>query len=414
MGVVPSIRAAAPVTTPTQSLPEFEVEITLDDWADALLAVHEEAQARQRRRILTVFLPVIWGLTLLGIVSEYATAGGRRSIAGFFGDLEKLSLMPAGIFLGIITAGALVAWATRLWRLRRAIRNDLRADFRQPLRIRYRIDEDGVASDEGVRSGVVPWHWYARLAESDRCLVLVASRVEEPTVIPKRGLDPALLRELRSWCGLIGDTTRPSVKGELPARANALRLSYVLGAADYAAVTWRAQELPKARWQRAKGFLILFAILSLIAPLLFVFGWVVDPYRLPLDVALPLFIDMFGDLFWMPALAVAVLLGLLWLAQRPLRRRSSQAWGRHFAEQARPGTIQAAIDEDGIATRHDGATARFSWASFEGFERTSTHVFLPLARGLAIPLSLTILDAPAIARIEALAAAHGLPRKVTT
>ena len=50
------------------------------------------------------------------------------------------------------------------------------------------------------------------------------------------------------------------------------------------------------RRRRRRGFLLAFVLTALLMPLIFALLWLLDPERVPLRYALPLFGEMFTDL----------------------------------------------------------------------------------------------------------------------
>lgn len=410
MGIVPSIPAKPANHRMAESPEPLEVaaELSPDDWARALLHLYRDAHVGQRRRILTVFLPLLWFLTLLAVFANWFTEPGRKDLASFLHDAARLPLEPVGVFLGIATLLALLSWLTRPWLLRRRARRLIDDDFREPLPVWYRFDESGIVLAERDRSSLVPWSWVEGLEESDRALFFQTGRIEEPMVLPRGALSDEAMASVRRWAEMrIGNATKTSETPPVePAGNNDLRLRFELTADDRTVLATRAQETSQARRQRRIGFAIVFASLSLVWPAFYAFAWIVDPHRVPLDIAFPLYLEMFADLFWMPAAVFAVLLAGLMLVHPWLRIWTARGMGDFLQSHARLGEIAVAVGEDGITTAQGEGKSRFGWRSIQGVERGKDHILLPLSRGTVIVLPRRAFDAASMIRFEALAASH--------
>lgn len=405
MPAVPTI-----ASKPAEPLPRLEVRVDLapDDWAEALLRTNGVDPSRQRRWILVFLLPCIWFATLLGAFSIWATEGSDRDLATFLNDVAVLPLAPIAVFLAVASLAVALAYLLRRGAAMRKVRRLLReTGFVRAIPLSYIFDEAGVTAVEDGRTTLLPWSRIRSIEETQDHLFLLCGGWSEPVVLPRRRLAQDDLASARRWAEQrMGAQTPRDPSERVPADAGALRLAVTLEGGDAAALIARTQRLPHIRRARLAGFLLAWLGLSLIGPLLFVFLWVIDPYRVPFAHAFPLFVEMFPGRFWWWALPSGLVVGAVFLFRKTLLGWSAAAAGSHMLEGHDPPPLELTLGEDGIEIEHGPSTDRIGWGAVKGVERTQGHVVLLLSRGSAFPLPLRGLDADGLARLEALLARH--------
>lgn len=367
-----------------------------------------------RRRILTVGLPLVWFSALLGLVSNWATEGGRRgkTVSGFLQALPTLPLLPLALLLAVTTLSGLALYAAYPWVLRRRLVTAMASPGEDgPVPVRYRFDATGITQHTADLDATVPGRFIRGLDEDRRHLFLVTDIDGEPIVLDKADLNREQADGVRDWgrhwaghlpfadpaddADPFGDTPEEVVRG-----------AYTLTAADRATLVRRTLDRPAMRRARIRSAVMLFVGLSLIYPGIVAFSWAVDPFRVPFAIAFPLFVEMVGTNFWQPAIGAAALAMLGLALEKRSRRGTEEKLGQTLAEEGRPGTVFVLADASGISVSHAGARAQFRWSGFTGCERRDDMIVLPLRWGSVLPLPLRAFAPDALARFEALVARH--------
>lgn len=380
--------------------------------------MHRPRLMAVRRRILTIGVPVLWFSALLGLVSNWATEGGRRgkTVSGFLQDLPALSLTPLIALLAVTALACLALYAAfpKIMR-RRLVAAMLAPGEDTQLPVRYRFDESGITQDTSDLHATLPHRFIQGLDEDHRYIFVLTDTESEPIVLDKTDLSAAQADGVREWGRAWAapsasanpvDDTDPfgDTAGE------AVRVAFTLTAADRATLVLRSLDRPAMRRARIRGALTIFLGLSLIYPAIVAFSWAVDPYRVPFSIAFPLFIEMVSADFWKPALVGAALAVLSLVLERVYRHGAADKVGETLAAEARAGTFFILADPDGISVSHAGARARFAWKIFRSCEHRGDLIVLALRWGSVLPLPLRAFDPDSLARFEALAAQH-LPRE---
>ncbi|MEH3143800.1 MAG: YcxB family protein [Methylobacterium frigidaeris] len=407
MPAVPVVPAPGPAAHPPLIV---EAPLGYDDRLAGHLHVQGPRLARQRRRILTVGLPFAWSLAILGTVSLWATAGGRRDFGAVLRDLPRFDPLPLALCLAAMAAILLVYWAAFPAQMRRQMRGLMGPPGRDgPVTVRYRLDRDGLTQTLPGLASFIPWGQVRDLGEDDRHLFVATALGEEPVAIPKADLAPDAAEgvrvRVRNWAGR-GEPPAGPPAGAESGSGTAIRVGVDLTAAERATLIARALSTPAARRSRLVGAAAWTAGLSLLYPGLLAVLWCIDPYRVPLGDAVPLFVEMIGTDFWQPAAGAACLVALTLAVNRLLRRRAVLALAEEVTAEQPPGETEALVGEDGIATHRAGARARMAWSLFRGCERDGGLMILPMRWGSVLPLPVRAFDPEGLARFEALAARH--------
>ena len=258
--VVPAISGRPPV--PDAPL-AFEAPLTFEHRITGTLYAQRGALAAQRRRILTLGLPVLWFLALLGAVSAWATAGGRRSLSALWRDLPGFDGLPIAGFLGLITLALLAAYALHPWFARRRVRALMGppgGDGRDPgqdsgsVPVRYRLDGAGLTQTAPDLVSFVPWPRIGGLAEDRHHLFLTTEVGEVPIVLPKASLSAQTLAGLRRWVEACADRPAPAPPPAEPAtEPDSVRATMRLTAEERVPLILRSLENPWARRARLAG-----------------------------------------------------------------------------------------------------------------------------------------------------------------
>ena len=394
----------------------FEAPLTFADRITGNLYAQRGPLAAQRRRILTLGLPVLWFLALLGAVSAWATAGGRRSLSALWRDLPGFDGLPIAGFLGLITLALLAAYALhpRFARRRvRALMGPAGGDTHDPdpVPVRYRLDGAGLTQTAPDLVSFVPWPRLGALAEDRHHLFLSTEIGEVPIVLPKAHLSAQTLAGIRRWVEACADRPAPAPPPAEPATGpEAVRAALRLSAEERIPLILRALENPWARRARFTGAAAWLVGLTLLYPALLAMLWAVDPYRVPLTEALPLFAEMVTDEFWKPAAFAAAMIALFFAVHPRASRWFAGDLARQLEAEAPPGAAEIVIDETGIVTVKDGAHAHLGWPLFRGRDRIGDLVILPMRWDEVLPVPLRIFEPEARARFEALAERH-LPKE---
>lgn len=403
MRIVPAVPARSAAAHPPLT---FEASLTYADRLAGHMHLQWPRLARQRRRILTIGLPVLWLVAVLGTVSAWVTADGRRDFGRLMRDLPRFDPLPLAICLAVITAFLLVAWAAFPARMRwqmRTLMGPAGADG--PVRVRYGLDREGLTQTLPGLASFVPWALIRGLDEDGERFFVATVIGEEPIAIRKADLAPdtqeGVRLRVRDWAGRAPSSeTRPDADPDM------LSVGVDLTAVDRAALIARSLTTPAARRARLVGAAGWILGLGLLYPVLLAAFWSVDPYRVPFEAAFPLFVEMIGTDFWQPALGAALFVVLALAGNRLLRGRAVRALADEITAEAPRAAAEARIGEDGIVTLQDGARARMAWSLFGGCERVGDLLILPMRWGSVLPLPLRSFDPEGLARFEALAARH--------
>lgn len=361
-------------------------------------------------------VPLLWFLALLGAVSAWATAGGRRDLARFWRDLPGFDLVPLALCLALIAAGLLANYALHPWLARRRMRAAMGPPGHEgPVPVRYRFDRAGLTQSAPDLVSFVPWSLIEGVEEDSRHLFLPTPIGGVPIVLPKADLSPAEIEGIRHWARACAG--RPAVAGPpdeavagTAAEPDAVRAALRSTPEERAEVILRSADNPWMRRARLGGALGWLVGLSLIYPVLLAALWAIDPYRVPLAETWPLFAEMVRTDFWKPAAGAAALIALVLAAHRPMRRWLARDLAAELDAAAPPGEAEILIDERGVVMAQDGARARLGWGLFRGRERRGEMLILPMRWDDVLPVPLRIFEGDALARFEALAGRH-LPRE---
>ncbi|MEH3118711.1 MAG: YcxB family protein [Methylorubrum populi] len=355
---------------------------------------------------------MLWFLALLGAVSAWATAGGRRSLSALWRDLPGFDLLPLAACLALIALTLLATYALHPRFARRRVRALMGPPGREgPVPVRYRLDGAGLTQTAPDLVSFVPWPRIGGLGEDRHHLFIPVGIGDVPIVLPKSHLGAEAAAGVRRWTQACADRPAPAPPPAEPETApGAVRATMRLTAEERVPIILRALENPCARRARLTGAAAWLVGLTLLYPALLAMLWAVDPYRVPLADALPLFAEMVAGDAWKPAAFTAAVIALFFAAHPYARRWFAGDLAKQLEAEAPPGEAAIAIDETGIVTAQDGAHARLGWPLFRGCERVGDLVILPMRWNDVLPVPLRIFEPEARARFEALAERH-LPKE---
>lgn len=394
-------------TAPEPDLPlVFTADLVVEDWAQAALLSSGDVVARNRRRLLTIFLPMLWFFAILGsfagwrpvrsplTFSQFAEFMGR-----FIGDIPFYLMI-------LISAGILFWWLIHPWRMQRLSVRLLRAaGFDRPIPLTYRVAAEGLTTTEAQRESFTPWSRFDRMEERRDHFFLVLPAQEETIALPKRAIPADQIDVLRDWLkDRIGAPQEPAPPRKPPAEA--LRFEVTLEPQDRAAAILWYQGLPTVRRARRLGILRNWLLASLVVPLLAILAWTLDPERLPMSLALPIFWALFPSLFWKPALLFGALAALRLVFDGKLMRWFASHTGEVLQDRASRHPMRFTIDDTGILTEEAGGHTRIDWSGVTGVERPAGHWLVRISRGSTLILPRRMLEPAQGERLEALFSRH--------
>lgn len=355
---------------------------------------------------------MVWFLILLGAVSGWATAGGRRTLSAFWRDLSGFDPLPLAAYLGLITLALLAFYALHPWFARRRVRALMGppgGDGRDPgpVPVGYRLDGAGLTQTAPDLTSFVPWPRIGALGEDRHHLFLPTEIGEVPIVLPKVSLSPETIAGIRRWVQACAGRPAPALPPAEPAAGpQAVRATMRLTVDERVPLILRSLGNPWARRARLTGAAAWLVGLTLLYPALLAMLWAVDPYRVPLADALPLFAEMVANDVWKPAAFTAAVIVLFFAVHPRASRWFAGDLVRQLEAEAPPGEAEIVIDESGITTAKDGARAHLGWPLFRGRERIGDLMILPMRWDEVLPVPLRIFEPEARARVEALAERH--------
>lgn len=388
-----------------------EVELTIDDWTRGILHATRDVLAKNRRHILTIFLPAFWLAMLFIGVLRWMDEDGKKDAAAFLHDVISLLSTPFGwLLVAAPVAIAVLVYLLNPWMMRRRVRRHLRDNgFDAEIPVVYRFDAAGIASSEPDRASRVPWSRIERMEGSEDHLFFVTSSSEEPIVLPKRGLSNADVMRVRQWgeaCigRVMTDEKAPPLEEETSEQA--IRVSFILNAKDRAAAIIKQDNRPARQRRRIILFVLATLGLSLMVPIGFAIAWIMDHHRVPLAIAFPLYLEMIATEFWRSAWAWAMLMVPLFFVHLGIRRAGAHYMARELQAKANPDRIDMIIADSGIRAAQGSAFDRYSWACFKRIDETRNHIFLQVSRGSMLLLPRRVLDENMLVRFNTLAERH--------
>ena len=355
---------------------------------------------------------MVWFLILLGAVSGWATAGGRRTLSAFWRDLSGFDPLPLAAYLGLIPLALLATYALHPWFARRRVRALMGPPGGDghdpgPVPVRYRLDGAGLTQTAPDLTSFVPWPHIGALGEDRHHLFLPTEIGEVPIVLPKVSLSAETIAGIRRWVQACAGRPAPALPPAEPATGpEAVRATMRLTADERVPLILRSLGNPWARRARLTGAAAWLVGLTLLYPALLAMLWAVDPYRVPLADALPLFAEMVARDAWKPAAFTAAVIVLFFAVHPRASRWFAGDLARQLEAEAPPGEAEIVIDESGITTAKDGARAHLGWPLFRGRERIGDLMILPMRWDEVLPVPLRIFEPEARARVEALAERH--------
>ena len=405
MALVPTLPAIRPPPEPPLL---FEAPLSYDDRFASVLRVQKPRLDRQRRRSLTVVLPVLCLLVVLGSVSAWATSDRRNGFADFFREVGSFDWLPLLAGLAVVVVMCVGAWLLHPVLIRQQLRAALGprgADG--PVTVRYRLDEEGITWDGADLKSFTPWSFLSGLDEDRERIFVLTNVPDNPFVLRKAALGAEVLEAIR--LRVTEAAGRPDAAGgeAVPQAApDAVRLSYTLSEKERAALILYTMNTRSMRLSRLRSALFWIAGLSLLYPLLLAVLWAMDPYRVPFEAALPLYLEMIRADAWQPTIGATALVGLMLAINPLLRRFAARDPARQATAAARPGDYHVAFDADGLASSHGRAQARFHWEAFRGRARAGDLILLKLPWGSVVPVPARAFASGDLPRFEALLARH--------
>ncbi|HEV2509556.1 YcxB family protein [Bosea sp. (in: a-proteobacteria)] len=409
MRTTPSI-ASRPLAAP----PPFELAIALtgEDRVAAAMHLYRDLIATRRRNVL-----IVTGIALLLItVGQLSTSWGGRGRGDFAlmgrNFLDALS-GPTGILLATFALAGGIAYAffgisTRR-RLRRWYRNE---GLATAIPCSYRLHEAGLDGSEPDHRSHIPAWRLRQLADGPEHFFIEIEGVDDLVALPRRDLSAEQQAHLRDWARFcIGqakpsDTDAAEQSATEPADEAPLDLRFRLTPEDRTAMALRQQERfwPRSRLLRRTAFGLVFALL--LVPAVMLLLWSIDPDRVPVAFALPLFAEMAVKTFWPITAGLCGLVLLGHFATPLFMRLNAKSLGKTLHRRASDDEVRVLISPEGVTSRQRGIESRYDWAAFTGIERRGEHIFAILRRGDPLLLPARVLNSDQMQLFDRLAATH--------
>ncbi|SFB04959.1 hypothetical protein SAMN03159496_01545 [Rhizobium sp. NFR07] len=271
--------------------------------------------------------------------------------------------------------------------------------------VTFRFDGEGITlTEEDEMAQLQPWHDKLSMTDEDGWLCFTGHMHELCIVIPKRDLSAQEIEAVERWNeqrSAAGPPASLAIQPDLAGAEIARSEPFTSSRDELIATVEETGNSQAWRTHRTKVFVAIAIALSLLTPAFYLIGWIIDPDRLPLAIALPIYLELFSTTFWKHALvAVAVL--AVFAALNPMLRR----WGaRFYADQmlaAGLGESTVTVGEDGLLD--DGTAIRMfiPWRAIRKCRITPEHIFLTIRLGAVLTYPKRVFPADKIAAIDAL------------
>lgn len=414
---LPKIELQATSPAPAEPPPVLDIEVR----HDLSLLLHNlyfittmKPRPNPWKRRVYAFL-LFAGLAFLGWNSIWATEAPEKTIQTYFGDLFSAASLPLWQFLLFLLLmavlfGLLVDWFQR----RLVLRAYKRLGYPPPLSCTYHFNAGGITRIEPHYRLMTPWSHIQPLSEIKEALVFGTSYAAEPILIPKAQLTPETRQAIAYWEAHRLSRVAPSDRSSVPhslAGENRFELGVPKASeAEVIEMFLYAHRHANPWGTRFREVIPLLPIVLLCVPVYHIALWAIDPYGLPWQVALPLFLEMLTSTFVWPML---IILGvfLAFVACLPLLwRLQAKSVAKKFAERPGNSDFDLIVGEHGVCSDAPTGTGFYAWQSLNAMHRTESQIFMIFGRNFIFTLPLRVMNEEAIARIEALAS-HALTNR---
>ena len=412
---IPTIRATAPALPGTghaepQDAPpvpprpapnslDIRVTHTLNDVIDMFYLLQTQKVKPVKRWFFTRLALFLAAGGFLGWNSVWFTANIERTVSTYFADLFSAAVLPllmvgVMIFLGIVLIMQLIRYD-----LRQKIRVFMRKTGHDlPLAFTYRLEPAGVVRLEEDLRVIVPWGRLHTLQQDEKRFLFVAPYGTESILIPRKDLTPEEEAAILEWeayrQSVIDPPHAPAVPENLAGEPRfrstlpAPTLEDMKGATLYAIRQFSAYR------NRYRAALPLIIVSALFVPVAHIVTWAMDPYRLPLDIAFPLFVEMLTTTFVMPTVIIVGVI-LLSVALTPLfwRVHAGQYAKKTLGGQASLSGYEITVGPSGIRSAEETAAAFYGWSRLTDFRIVKDAAYMSFARGFTFNVPLTSMTA---------------------
>lgn len=386
----------------------IEAKVTLDDRVAAALFAYQDLIAAGRRRFLFVAAWIVIVLLAFMVFQAQRTAGGgfEPTLRQFLSDLTGI----AGLPVPMIVLPALAYYALQPALARRRLRRWYRDEgLARPFTLTCRLEPGGLVSSVAGQASAIACRRVAGVEETANQAFILLKDIEDVIALPLQSLTRAQRDGLRRWAsschaGMAGGVSaEPRLE---PAADPVQTLRFALTEADRAAAVAWQQERPGMRRGRRRAFAIALVLTALLVPLGLVLAWLVDPERVPVRYAAPLFAEMIWTDLWKPVLGLWAVVGVIALLHPWMRRSHARQLGRQLHRRVQNYENEVLISDRHVETLQDGLHNRYAWEAFDGVERHGEHIFFRLHRGEPLLLPLRVFDAAGLGRFEQLVKDH--------
>lgn len=383
--------------------PPFSINVTIgiEDRIAGWFFIYKHIYASGRRRIL--YIPV-W--LLIGIVlatafivwQENSTRGFNAFADWVISNLFGLWGLPVLILVVPLTLYYLLYPAI----VRRRLWQWFRAEQIVPIMpLSLRFEPHGLIAGTGRQFSAIDCRRIAGLTENPDYLMLRLTDVEDTYILPRKQLAPEQIEKIGKWVASCqagshaygpGAQTQFAPIGITHGQELHLCARFVRSAADKAALLTRQMERPAARLPRRRAFIGALIAAVLIPPLVIVALWLLDPSRVPLRYAAPLFAEMFVNDFWKWTLLLWILIVVIALIHPRLRRAHARQLGAQLHARYRIYEQEVRLYDDRLDLIEDGLYSCRDWSAFDDCEWSGDYLFLPCSDGNTVQIPLRAFD----------------------
>lgn len=387
----------------------IEATITIEDRIAAALFTYRDLFATARRRVIYA---LAWVLIVLVLVIAFqawgavAKEGFGAFVTRFFSDLFGIPGLPIPVIL-VPTLAYYFSMSRRARaRLRRWYRDE---KLDRPFTGTYRCAAGGLVSAIADQTSAMACRRLNGIAETTDHVFVLLKDIEDVVALPKQQISSDQVEKLKQWasfCCVDGVGAAQPFAAFDAVGEPLLSARFVPTEEDRTAtLTWQ-QERPGMRRQRWRGFALAFVITALLPPLAVVFAWLLDPERVPLRYAAPLFAEMFVTDFWKWILGFWAIIGIIILLHPRMRRSHARQISRQLHKTIRYYETEFRFYADHLDVVQDGLHNRFAWSAFDRVERKDDYHLLCLHVGEPLTLPARALEGERLALFERIVKDH--------
>lgn len=333
--------------------------------------------------LLKFGLPAIWIVTVIGYVSLWHDNTNEPNIFTFFDTLSLQAVLPTVLFLLLVSALIVIrhvmAPIRQAWRLRLLV---ARTILNHRPEARYRLETGGIAFHFGSLASLRDWSQIDTIEIDERYAKFITSMTSGQIVLPLRDLNAGERQLLKTWIDAkkagIGRDDRLTTPRYMPLTAAfaaevGAEIDSAAGQTELDDFIVRIKRLSRTpviiRFTLA---ITLIACLRwfLMIPAVTAFYWVIDPFRLPLSVAWPLYVDIVSNTisFSVGMAVILLLINLVfyWPAQTIHAKRLSK---KYLARQ-KALALKITWTENGILLQEKYEATFCPWAGMSKVEET--------------------------------------------